>query len=361
MVQKMQVNFTTNESKMRLLRVFGVALVALLLIGVSAVLLNNVVATPVSPREAQIRNWVNDLGEEGLTSKRQNAQNQLELAGEEAVPALVTALHSNNVNVRRNAADVLGYIASPRATATLIQSLGTDPASAVRANAAWALGEIKDPTAFSTLERASVMDTSVQVRTNAGQALTNVQNSLVQRAGRNLEDVNVLAVAPNAENTVYLANQRDLLISRDNGAQWETFRDALPSVASSLAVNPTNPQILYAGMHSQGLYLSTDGGRTWQSLTRNFSNQAIGQSTVTATAVDLTNPMRVVIAHGIRIGNTGSEFFPLGILFSNDGGKTWGNVTDLEEGQLVTRLQIRDGKVYALTNDRVLVATLSQS
>jgi hypothetical protein len=295
-----------------------------------------------------------------LTSKRQNAQNQLELAGEEAVPALLTALHSNNVNVRRNAADVLGYIASPLATEVLKQSLGSDPASAVRANAAWALGEIKDASALTNLERASVLDTSVQVRNNASQSLTNVQNSLIQRAGRDLNDVNVVAVAPNQANTIYLANQRDLLISRDNGAQWETFKQALPSVASALTVNPTNPEILYAGMHSQGLYLSTDGGRTWQSLTRNFSNEAIGLSTVTAATVDPTNPMRVVMAHGIRIGNTGSDFFPLGILFSNDGGKTWGNVMDLEEGQLVTRLQIQDGKVYALTADRVLIAPLAQ-
>lgn len=358
MLQRSKLQTASNESKLRVLKVASAALVIVLLVAVSAALLNNVVATPISSRELQIRGWVNDLGDSGLTLKRQTAQQNLEAAGEEAVPALLVALRSNDVNVRRNAADILGYIASPRATSALIQSLGNDPVADVRLNAAWGLGEIKDASALPILERASVLDTSVQVRGASNQSLTNIYNALVQRAGRDVNQVNVIAVAPNQSNTIYLANQRDLLISRDNGAQWEAYAQALPSVASSLVVNPTNPNILFAGMHSQGMYLSTDGGRTWQSLTRNFSNEAIGQSTVTAITVDPTNPMRVVMAHGIRIGDTGSEFFPLGILFSNDGGKTWGSVMDLEQGQVVTRLQIQNGKVYALTSDKVLVANL---
>ena len=359
MLKKMEMNLETNETKLRVLKMFGVGLVAVLLIAVSATLLNNVVATPASPRELQIRGWVNDLGEEGLTAKRQNAQTQLESAGEEAVPTLLTALHSNNVNIRRNAADVLGFIGSTRATNALIQTLNSDPASAVRANAAYALGEIRDASALNHLERASVLDPSVPVRNMANESVAGIRDALIERARRDVSQVNVVAVAPNSSNIIYLASQRDLLVSRDNGVQWETYTQALPSVASALAVNPTNPNIVYAGMHSQGMYLSTDGGKTWQALTRNFSNEAIGQSTVTAVTVDPSNPMRVVMAHGIRIGNTGSEFFPLGILFSNDGGKTWGNVMDLQEGQYVTRLQIQKGNVYALTSDKVLVAPLN--
>jgi hypothetical protein len=359
MLKNIQLNFTGNETRIRILKPAGAAAAVLVLVVVSATLLNNVVATPISPREAKIRGWVNDLSEDGLTAKRQLAQTQLEAAGEEAVPALVTALHSNNVNVRRNAADLLGFIGSTRATDALLDTLGTDPASAIRANAAWALGEIKDPTALTALERASVLDPSAPVRENANLALANIHESLILRAGRDPSQVNVVAVAPNAANTLYLASARDLLISHDKGAQWETFAGAMPSVVSALAVNPTNPNIIYAGLHSQGLYLSTDGGKTWQSLTRNFSNEAIGTSTVTSIIVDPANPMRVVIAHGIRIGTTHTDFYPLGILSSNDGGKTWGNVIDLEDGQLVTRLQVNGGKVYALASDKVIVSGLN--
>lgn len=359
MLKQLELNFTTTENKMRALKVFGGFIVAIFLVGISAALLNNVIATPASPRELEIRGWVNDLGEQGLTSKRQNAQTQLERAGEEAVPALMTALHSDNVNVRRNAADVLGFIASPRATNALIETLNKDSAAAVRANAAYALGQIRDASALTQLQRASVLDPSVPVRTFANESLTNIQNALLERAGRDVSQVNVFAVAPSDVKTIYLASQRDLLISRDNGAQWDTLKQTLPSVVSSLAVNPTNSNIVYAGLHSQGMILSTDGGKTWQPLTRNFSNEAIGQSTVTAITVDPSNPMRVVMAHGIRIGESGADFFPLGVLFSNDGGKTWGNVMDLAEGQYVSRLQIQNGKVYALTSERVLIAGLN--
>lgn len=359
MLKKFEMELASDPTKMKALRLFSAAVIVIVLVAVSATLLNNVIATPVSPREAQIRGWISDLGTDGLTAERQEAQAQLEKAGAEAVPALITALRSNDVNVRRNAADVLGFIALPQATQALQDTLRTDSAADVRANAAWALGEIKNPAAIAVLERASVLDTSPQVRTNANDSLTFIQNTVVGLAGRDVADVNVVAVAPNQANTIYLASQRDLLISRDNGAQWETLANVMPSVVSSLTVNPTNPNIIFAGMHSQGLYLSTDGGRTWSSLTRNFSNEAIGQSTVTAVTVDPSNPMRVVMAHGIRIGDTGSEFFPLGILFSNDGGKTWGNVMDLNEGQTVTRLEIQDGKVYALTADRVLISDLN--
>lgn len=359
MLRKFELNHLSKENQMRALKIFSGIIVILLLIGVSAAFLNNVIATPISPRDMAIRGWVSDLGDAGLTAKRHSAESHLEEAGQDAVPALTTALHSNDVNVRQNAAEVLGYIASPNAADALRQSLLNDPVPGVRANAAWALGEIKNAATLPLLESASVLDTSATVRENANASVTNIQNALVKRAGRSVEQVNVVAVAPNQTNTIYLASQNDLLVSHDNGTQWTTLKASLPGVTSALAVNPTNPNILYAGMHSQGLYLSTDGGQTWQSLTHNFSNEAIGSSTVTAITIDPSNPMRVVMAHGIRVGDTGNEFFPLGILFSNDGGKTWGNVMDLSDGQLVTRLQVQNGKVNALTDDRVLIAPLS--
>jgi HEAT repeats len=359
MLKKFETNLTTNETKTRVLKIGIAAVVLVFLIAASALVLNNVIATPVSPRELEIRGWVNDMGTSGLTAKRQEAQAQLEKAGEEAVPTLMTALRSNNVNVRSNAADVLGYIASPTATQALNDAVSTDPSQTVRANAAWALGEIKNASALPTLERVSVLDTSEQVRSNANDSLQNIQNALIQRAGRSVSDLNVIATVPNQPNSVYLASGRDLLISHDNGVQWDTLKQTLPSAASSLTVNPVNPNIIFAGMYSLGMVLSTDGGHTWQSLTRNFSNQAIGDSTVTAITVDPSNPMRVVMAHGIRVGGTDTEFYPLGILFSNDGGKTWGNVTDLQQGQEVTRLEIQNGKVYALTTDKVLITPLA--
>lgn len=358
MLKPSALSFTKTEIRKRAFKATGVTIALALFVLISAFLLNNVIATPVSPREAQIRSWVNALRDDGLTAERQAAQQKLEAAGEEAVPALVSALRSNDPVVRKNAAEMLGYIASPRATDALVQNLQNDPVPAVRVNAASALGAIQAASAIPALESSSVLDTSAQVRQTSSDAILNIYARVAQAANLNSDDVNAITVAPGQTNVVYLATKRDLLVSRNGGAQWETFKQALPGLVSTLSVNPTNSEIMYAGLHSQGMFLSTDGGRTWQSLTRNFSNQAIGLSTVTAITVDPANPMRVVMAHGIRFGDMNATFVPLGILTSKDGGRSWDYVMDLEEGQVVTRLQVRDNKVYALTSDKVLIAPL---
>lgn len=358
MLNKLELRTNSYPLRARVLKIVGALLAVALFVGVSATLFNNVVATPVSPRELEMRGWVNELRDANLTANRQQAQQKLEAAGAEAVPVLLTALHANDATLRQNAADMLGFIASPDATNALVATLNTDAVPAVRANSAWALGEIKSPAAFGVLARASVLDGSPQVRQNAVDALASVQDNLARLAGKDPASVNAIAVAPGQTNTIYMASGRDLLVSRNAGAAWETRAQTLPSLASALEVNPTNPEIVYAGMHSQGMYLSTDGGSTWQSLTRNFSNEAIGESTVTAIAVDAANPLQVVMAHGIRIGDMGSQFFPLGILTSRDGGQTWDYALDLSEGQIVTRLAVQNNKIYALAGDKVLITAM---
>lgn len=128
-------------------------------------------ATAASPAEIQIQGWVRELQSDGLTTKRQIAQQQLEAAGEAAVPALVTATHSHDPIVRRNATEMLGYIASPRAAAVLVELLRSDPAPDVRRNAAWALGELRDGTYQTVLEQAAQSDKSRAVRQSAHDSL----------------------------------------------------------------------------------------------------------------------------------------------------------------------------------------------
>ena len=254
---------------------------------------------------------------------------------------------------------MLGFIASPASSDALQQALNQDPVVAIRTNAAYALGAINTSNALNTLDRAAAVDASPTVRQAAASAADSVRANLAQRAGQDPALVQAITVAPGQTSTVYLATKRDLLVSHDAGNKWTTLTQTLPSQASTLAVNPTNPDIVYAGMYSLGMALSTDGGKTWQSLTRNFSNEAIGGSTVTAITVDPSNPMRVVMAHGILIGDSNATFFPLGILSSKDGGQTWTNVLDLQEGQQVTRLSVSGDKVYAVAGDKVLIAPLA--
>ncbi|MGH9941820.1 MAG: BACON domain-containing protein [Pyrinomonadaceae bacterium] len=53
--------------------------------------------------------------------------------------------------------------------------------------------------------------------------------------------------------------------STDGGANWELKTNGLPSIRTlTLAIDPTNPSILYAGTANLGILKSTDRGASWQ-------------------------------------------------------------------------------------------------
>jgi HEAT repeats len=142
------------------------ALVTALLFGVAGLSLHSLVTPPSEAGLAgqQIQSWVSQLAEVRLTPARHAAQQHLEEAGPAAVDPLIAALSSGNPVLRRNAADMLGYIPSPLTVQALIGALERDPDATVRANAAWSLGEMNDARAVGPLERAAASDSSAQVR-----------------------------------------------------------------------------------------------------------------------------------------------------------------------------------------------------
>ncbi|MGQ9597800.1 MAG: HEAT repeat domain-containing protein [Anaerolineae bacterium] len=117
-----------------------------------------------------------------LTPRWHAAMAGLESAGESAVAPLTALLHSEDEYIRRNAAQALGWIGSPAATAALARTLRTDRDTTVREQAAWALGEIGDPAARTALEHAWSRDAEPGVRTTAGWALARLSPQPVTTA-----------------------------------------------------------------------------------------------------------------------------------------------------------------------------------
>jgi HEAT repeat protein len=110
-----------------------------------------------------------------VDSTSATAPSALEAMGEPAVIPLQQMLASSpDATARGHAAEALGWIGSPTATAALVQAL-EDSDSAVRARTAWALGELAAPKARAALERAQARDPSLVVRQAAGQALTQIE------------------------------------------------------------------------------------------------------------------------------------------------------------------------------------------
>jgi hypothetical protein len=75
---------------------------------------------------------------------------------------------------------------------------------------------------------------------------------------------------------------------------------------TALAVDPVDPQIVYAGAHGGELFKSTDGGGSWSDL----SAQLPEQTGVVAVVVDPAGRLYLLCDR-------------LGVLLSYDGGSSW--------------------------------------
>lgn len=352
LIERFSQRLTENQPR----RVRLAAVAAALVVAVSAVAFYfaGAAATSTSINEARIQGWVSSLKQDRLTAERQNAQRNLEMSGEAAVPSLVVALRSDNPILRRNAADMLGYIASPRATDALRATLKNDPVPAVRRNAAWVLGEIKDMRALSDLQQAAVADRNQLVRATAADSLARMRTILAKSAGVNEQTIGAFTTAPSQSNLVYLTAKRDLLVSRDGGKTWESLTNVLPTQFTALSVNPNNLAQLYAGAEGMGLYKSDNGGQTWYAINNGIELTPGARTATSAIAIDPSNPQVIFIAQGVWLGTGRVQFEPLGLLYSRDGGMTWQALTTGMINEEITRLAFRDGQLYGLAGDRVL-------
>lgn len=114
----------------------------------------------------------------------------------------------------------------------------------------------------------------------------------------------------------------------DSGANWTPIFDSQPvSSIGAIAVAPSNHKILYVGTgegalrgditYGDGVYKSTDGGRTWANIGLRDSRQ------IGALIVDPANPDIVLVA---AIGHAFGPNAERGVFRTTDGGKTWHKV-----------------------------------
>jgi len=102
------------------------------------------------------------------------------------------------------------------------------------------------------------------------------------------------------------------------------------------AYHPTDPNIIYIGSANGGVWKSTDGGVGWISTTDNQASLAIG-----AIAIDPVNPEIIYAGTGEATYSIVS-YYGRGILKSTDGGSTWSNITTgLPSTTYFARIKIR--------------------
>ena len=126
---------------------------------------------------------------------------------------------------------------------------------------------------------------------------------------------------------------RGVYRTKDGGATWQRVLFLSDSVgAIDIAVNPSNPNELYAGMWrgerkpwtiisgamQGGIYKSTDGGDSWNKLTNGLPKGLTGKNSI---SISRSNPSRVYVL----IEAVGNEN---GVYRSDDGGETWQHLSN---------------------------------
>jgi photosystem II stability/assembly factor-like uncharacterized protein len=133
--------------------------------------------------------------------------------------------------------------------------------------------------------------------------------------GPNGGDVAMVAVAPSAPGVLYAATSGGVFQSTDRGANWTALdRTIGRRDVRAVAVDPHDPDVVYAATASDNVYKTTDGGATWR-----FSGKGLSVPYVRALAIDPRHP-EVILAAAVQapVGLVSG-----GIFRSADGSATW--------------------------------------
>ena len=139
------------------------------------------------------------------------------------------------------------------------------------------------------------------------------------------EPVHCLASVPDSPGTIYAGTHgHGVLRSGDRGRTWQPAGMA-GQIVKSLSASPHDPSVLYAGTKPAGVFVTRDGGASWTELEafrrvrgyrfwRSPAEPPDWRAYVSNIAISPTNPQ--VLVAGVEFG---------AVVRSKDGGQTWSN------------------------------------
>ena len=118
---------------------------------------------------------------------------------------------------------------------------------------------------------------------------------------------------------IYIATDKALAIARQHNGEWGVDPQLTGLATQCLAVDPQQPEEVYCGTFGQGLWHSTNAGRTWENVGTHIIREQV--MSVAVSPLEHSNGHNVIYA--------GTE--PSAIFSSEDGGATWRDLATLRQ------------------------------
>jgi photosystem II stability/assembly factor-like uncharacterized protein len=136
-----------------------------------------------------------------------------------------------------------------------------------------------------------------------------LQESADPALNKGLKDLRALAIDSTNPSILYAGNFAGYILkSIDQGKTWSTLNPEFPLIAlNTLALHPSNQKIIYVGLGGRGVLKSTDAGATWNEI-----NNGLLDKTVTRLVIDSHRP------DTLYVGTYGG-----GVFVSEDNGDSW--------------------------------------
>ncbi len=146
-------------------------------------------------------------------------------------------------------------------------------------------------------------------------------------AAPEIQKTTTMLLDPNSSGKIYLGTKKGLYISTDAGKHWKLMGKGVFEKVENISISPKNSNIIYVSAHLPGqnsywgdraFFRSPDGGKTWKNITPYYIKHA------GAIAVNPYDPNYLYA--GNYLINKEDKSQKMVIIKSKDGGKTWKSV-----------------------------------
>ena len=162
--------------------------------------------------------------------------------------------------------------------------------------------------------------------------------------------ITAIAGIPGDPNVIYLGSASGgVFKTTDNGGSWKPIFDKYPGSIGSIAIAPTNPNLVWVGtgesnprnnmIDGHGVYFSPDAGASWRFMGLGDAGQ------ISKVLIDPRDPNTVFVA---VLGNVWKPNATRGVFRTTDGGASWKKILFVDDQTGASDLVMQPGNPMVL-------------